>query len=383
MTTDKTYDAAVIGAGPAGLICATDLHKSGKDVAVFEKDKKVGEPVECAGLFNIGGLSRLGIDKGDYILNEVRGAKFISAGGASAAIEGRESKACVVDRGEFDRFLASKYDGDLLLKTEVKGARRAGGAHELKAGGDSFKVERVVIATGYDQNLHKQFGLGGPSRFISTSQYEIEGIDVDPDFVEVYLGSVAPGFFAWVIPVNENRARVGLGVLNADESTHQYMGGFVKRLREEGRFGQKNKVVSKSGGLIPLFEPNLEVSHDGAYLVGDAAGQVKATTGGGVMLGGLAAKALARAIVREESYEALLLDINKELTNHLLIRKVLNKFGDEQYEHMMEFLNKPDIRKVIEEQGDMDLVGPLLKGIMSNPILALQAMRFLGKGILF
>ncbi len=377
------HDVAVIGAGPAGLICATELEKLGEDTIVIEKNEKIGEPVECAGLFNIDGLKRLEIENGDYILNEIRGARFISANGAIAEIKGKESKAYVTDRGGFDRFLANGYKGKLVLGEEVTGARKKAKSYELKTGKKTIEAEKVVLATGYATNLHKAFCLSGPEKFISTSQYEIVGTKVDTDFVELYMGSVAPGFFAWVIPVCEGTARVGIGILDAPESTHYYMEAFLKRLKKENRFKSDNKVVHKSGGVVPLFEPNLTVAHDNAYLVGDAAGQVKASTGGGVMIGGLAAKALARAIHEGTNYESLLIDINKELSNHLLIRKVINKFGDEQYGHMIDFLNKPQIKKIIEEKGDMDLVGPLMESVMKNPLMMVQALKFLGKGIMF
>jgi len=102
-----------------------------------------------------------------------------------------------------------------------------------------------------------------------------------------------------------------------------------------------------------------------------------------VMIGCLAAKALAHAIHEGSSYGQKLEAINKELYNHLLIRNVINKFGDEQYEHMVEFLNRPEIKKIIEEKGDMDFVGPLMEAVMSNPIMMMQALKFLGKGVMF
>ena len=342
------YDVAVVGAGPAGLICASELEKLGEKTVVIEKDRVVGEPVECAGLFNIDGLKRLGIPKGDYVLNEVKGARFISASGASAEIGGLESKAYVVGRGEFDRFLADRYPGELILGREVKGAREKKGVYWLDVPGEAIEAKNIVIATGQNQSVHKAFNMVGPNEFISTAQYEIEGMHTDSDFVELYVGSVAPGFFAWVIPTSENQARIGVGIMDAQESTHHYMQAFLKRLKTEGKFKDSNKVVHKSGGLIPLFNPQIGPSWKKVYLVGDAAGQVKASTGGGVMTGGLAAKALANAIHEGTPYEAGLVDIYKELSNHLMIRKVMNRLGDEQFEHMVEFLNKPEIKAIVE-----------------------------------
>jgi flavin-dependent dehydrogenase len=288
-----------------------------------------------------------------------------------------------VDRGEFDRFLAKRYSGEIALGKAIIGAKKAVNGWELHHKSGSVESKRVVLATGYDTTLHKFFGLKGPSEFIYTSQYEVSGVELDRDFVELYVGSVAPGFFGWLIPTGESTARIGIGVLGAEKPVHSYMEGFLKRLKKEGRFRETNKVIHKSGGLIPVFEPGLELAKSGAYLVGDAAGQVKLTTGGGVMIGGLAAKALARCIHTNTDYEDAIADLDKELRNHLMIRKILNKFGDEQYEHMIEFLNKPDIKKIIEEKGDMDFVGPLMEHVMKNPLMMMQALKFLGRGVMF
>jgi geranylgeranyl reductase family protein len=378
-----TYDAAIVGAGPAGLICGAELEKLGKDTVVFERDKEVGEPVECAGLFNIDGLKRLGMKKGDYVLNEVRGARFISPSGEKAEIVGSESKAYVVGRKEFDQHLADKYKGDLMLETEIKKVKEKAKKYYFPVPGNPIEAESAVIATGYKQELHDVLGFDGPGEYIATTQYEIDGMDVDPEFVEIYLGSVAKGFFAWVIPTDENSARVGLGIIGSDKTVHEHMTAFLKRLKKEGKVKKNDRVVHKSGGLIPLYDPNLELSRGNAHLVGDAAGQVKATTGGGVIIGGLAAKELARAIDAGDIYEARLEEINKELRNHLMIRKVLNNLGDEQFEHMIDFLNKPEVKEMIQEHGDMDFVEPLMKSAMKNPMLIMKAMKFMGGGLLF
>jgi hypothetical protein len=50
---------------------------------------------------------------------------------------------------------------------------------------------------------------------------------------------------------------------------------------------------------------------------------------------------------------------------------------------MMEFLKRPDIKKMVEEYGDMDFITPIMEGVMKNPMLMLKAMKVLGKGILF
>ncbi len=374
------YDAAVVGGGPAGLICATELRSLGGDVVVIERDKTIGEPVQCAGLFNLDGLERLGIQKGDFVLNEVKGARFYGGDGV-AKIRAKKSKACVVDRAAFDRHLAQCYGGELAAGRAVETIKRAGKGFELEGAGFETSASRVVLATGCGQGLHRAVGLDAPGAFIFTSQQEMVGVNVDTDLVEIYAGPVAPGFFAWVIPIGKTRARVGLGTLGPENSVQRLFAAFVNRLKDDGKLGPDSRTVSSSGGPIPLYEPGLRIENNGAYSVGDAASQVKATTGGGVMLGGLAAKILARSIHNGESYAKNLEALERELSNHLLIRKVLNRFGDTEYGHMAEFLNRPDVKQAVEEHGDMDIVSPLLKIVMGDPAMLEQAMRMFDRAL--
>ena len=75
--------------------------------------------------------------------------------------------------------------------------------------------------------------------------------------------------------------------------------------------------------------------------------------------------------------------IGNELKNHQMVRRIANKFGDAEYEHMIEFLNKPEMKKTLEESGDMDFIGPLVKAAIKNPYLMMQSMKLAGKGLFF
>ena len=377
------YDVAVIGAGPTGLICAQGLVKAGKKVVVLEEDKEVGEPTNCAGLLSKSGLERLGIKpKEDFVLNKVRGARFFSADGNSAEIKGSDSMAYVVDRKKFDQSLAEEYEGDLLLNSICEAIDRKKDAFEVKSGKKAIRAKFVVLATGPNYKLAESLGFNPSGKFIDTIQYEIEGTKFEQDFVELYLGSSAPGFFAWAIPTGEKKARIGLGVMDAPQKPLYYLKHFLKKLKDKGKFEEDNKIIHKGGGLVPLHDPKLRIEKEGVFLLGDTAGQVKATTGGGVILGGMSARILVDCIVEGKSYEEETRPIKKELERHLLIRRVINRFGDEQYSHMMDFLKKPAVKSFIEESGDMDMVSPMIEAAMKNPLISLKAMQFLGKGLI-
>ncbi|MGD2073072.1 MAG: NAD(P)/FAD-dependent oxidoreductase, partial [Candidatus Thorarchaeota archaeon] len=104
-----TYDALVIGAGPAGLLAALEIARRGYSVGVFEEHQKVGEPDHCAGLLSVTGLKSLQLKlPNDVIQNHVIGAKIHSPSGHSLVIERGNREAVVVDRRKFDSWLAER-----------------------------------------------------------------------------------------------------------------------------------------------------------------------------------------------------------------------------------------------------------------------------------
>ena len=105
--------------------------------------------------------------------------------------------------------------------------------------------------------------------------------EIDPAMVEVWFGEeTAPGFFAWVIPTYEGQARVGLAARGGDPT--RLLARFIKK-----RFNAS--YPSPRAGQVLVDGPVSRTSFPGMLLVGDAAGHVKPTTGGGVVLGGLCA----------------------------------------------------------------------------------------------
>ncbi|MBN2335842.1 NAD(P)/FAD-dependent oxidoreductase, partial [Candidatus Bathyarchaeota archaeon] len=100
-------DAAVVGAGPAGILAATTVSSRGFDATVYEEHSAVGEPNHCAGLLSVEGLEKLGVEPSDdFVQNRVYGGRVYAPDGEFLEIRDRRPRAYVVDRGRFDRYLA-------------------------------------------------------------------------------------------------------------------------------------------------------------------------------------------------------------------------------------------------------------------------------------
>ena len=357
----------VIGAGPSGLIVAKEAARRGMDVLVVEEDSEIGVPCHCAGLLSLKGLERLNISTdGPYVQNMIQGAFFYSPSGLSFKVERQSPVACVVDRSVFDKHLASqaiRLGAEIRLNNRVRGIRLEKNYVVVKSENEILKASMIIDAEGVSSRIVKASGLKpmNPSHLLPGFQMDIYGVDVNPNYVEVHVGSkVAPGFFAWVIPLSSNSARVGLACRKANPK--ELLRRFVER-----RFkGEEYKLLTSRSGIIVTSGPIEKTFVNRLLIVGDAAGQVKPTTGGGVILGGLcgtiAGKIAAEAVNLRKFDENFLRryeeswrrELGREFKYMLWARRILNALSDHMIDKGFELIIKEGLHETISYKGDMD-----------------------------
>lgn len=383
---EKEADLIVIGAGPSGLIAAREASLRKAEVLVLEEHEEVGLPCHCAGLLSIKGLSEIDVSSNEkYVQNRFRGARFFSPSNLSFTVERKETVACVVDRYLLDNFLAEqalKNGAFIRLNSRVKEVRYRGGFWILSVNGRKQLKARLLIDA--EGALPKVLGMTGlktldAKNFLRGLQTEISGVDVDPDFVEIFLDNkLAPGFFAWVIPLNDESARVGLacGGFNPRNLLFKFV---RKRFGEIG--GEKLKYLNFRSGLVITCGPIKRAYSDGLLVVGDSAGQVKPITGGGVIFGGICAKIAGKVASEaiensrvekdflrkyEEEWRAKL---GGELRTALLARRILNRLSDKHIDKIFSLIIREEIDKALSIDGDMDFQGATISRVVGWRIL--------------
>ncbi|MFH1721387.1 MAG: NAD(P)/FAD-dependent oxidoreductase, partial [Candidatus Altiarchaeota archaeon] len=315
------YDLAIVGGGPIGCYGAANVQKT-NDVILFEEHKR--QPIHCSGIISVSGLSKLGIKPKSSLIHKVRGAKIYSPSSVELIIEDKKPRAYILERSAFDQELLNQA---LDRGVDVRFERIQNIKDTFLTGTkNSYEAEKTVLATGVDYALQKKLGFKSPKKFLIGAQYDLK-LECDSDFVELHLNN--PDFFNWIIPTGD-LCRVGLAT---KDNPTPHLEAFVKSLRKEGRL-RSDKIKNKTYGVIPIHDPALATSKGNQVLVGDAAGQLKATTGGGVVMGCLASRHLSNPDY-ENAWRA---DIGGELKKHLFIRRFLNRLTPKGKDKLVELL---------------------------------------------
>jgi len=402
---DTDTDIVVVGGGPAGAVAAKAAAEAeaGVKVLLIEEDSQAGRPVKCTGLISTCTLAEAGMDPGSrVILREITGAFIYGPDGREIAIGGGEIKAYVIDRAGFDRELLKQAAATgIQVKTGVRavGLQRSGTTATSIGNRNTLRIRKNSAAEEQEIKAKVIIGADGPYSRIRTwaglppPQKMLYGIQAiayyrpkREDFVEVLLGrNVAPNFFAWVVPASDGVARVGLAT---DEG--KLARPYLERLLRSKGIGIK-EILEFQGGTIPIGPAERTVA-DNILLVGDAAGQAKPTSGGGIYTGmvcaKIAGKLAAKAVIQGDfsllaEYEARWRErLEGELRFGMLAHHILSKLTDSDLNRILAVIDDPEMLEVITEYGDIDYPSKLARQLIKRPGLWARLLPYLPQMLL-
>ena len=386
------YDIAIVGGGPVGCFVAEQLASNGRHVAVFEEHSSIGEPVHCAGLvtkrvFDISKCPQAGI-----VQNKIYGAVIHSPTGSILTIGGETMHGLVINRQRFDETLSQNAQTagvELVTGCKVVSAKKQENHITLtiQQNEQTLPVQCNILigADGPHSNIRKIFGFPHPIEMLQGIGAELSDTALDPRFVHIFVGrTIAPGFFAWVIPTNTQGTTARIGLCIGKHSTHPLQYYYTALLQQP--LLQGTTVMKRFGGTIPLG-PLKKTAVDQIMLVGDAAAQVKPTSGGGIYPGLLCATHCS--IIAEEAFQKQRFDekflrhyhtawtkeIGRELSLGMRFRSIFSQLTDRQFNKYIEKLGTQKTIDTINTYGDIDypsrLALPLLTTMPS--LLSLTA----------
>lgn len=374
------YDVAIIGAGPSGSYTAYLLARSGYKVAILDKDKKIGEPVVCTGIVSEEACRKFSLPK-EAILKDINSFKLISPSGETFRYQHIDPFAHVLDRGLFDALLlkqAKDEGADFFSESYVIGLRS--GDREIKITyrarefHNTIRAKTVVIAIGLCSSLIERIGLKRPDSFLKGIQAEVEGDGFDD--VEVYIGEkIAPGSFAWAVPIGNGRVRLGL---TCEGDLLKYF----KNLTKVPSISERIKDGEIRVNCRPVaYGMSKKTYKERILLVGDAAGQVKTTTGGGIYYGligaELASQTLINALRRNDfsestmgRYERLWKErLGQEIRKGIKMREIYAKLSDTKIDFLIKFASRDGVVPLIRNRAKFDWQKNFFLSLLKKPMV--------------
>ncbi|NHJ87067.1 MAG: NAD(P)/FAD-dependent oxidoreductase [Asgard group archaeon] len=402
-------DVVIVGAGPTGTLAAITAKRNGASVRLCDQRKIIGKPDHCAGLISVMGLESLGItDLPTNVIQNpsIKGAKFYSPSGNSFYVNRKNDQAMVINRELFDQYLVSKaqkLDIEIIKGirvTELKYNRKEKAVDyhfwSRNLGSDKSnqqlgKAFVGIIAEGRKNQLTAKAGFKRIHQDFLHSGYQllVDGVkDLDSETVELFVGNkIAPGFFAWIIPISDTQAKVGLA--SNEGLTRDKVSYFMRKNPiTKNRFIGSKIMKSYSGevivrGLLPKTYSN------GIVVVGDAAGQTKSTTGGGVITGGQAAiiagKIAAKAVTLGDNRSHMLHEYDKlwkkqlkpQLKKMGQFRWLIDRLTDKAIEKAFDTVIANDLVSIINERADIDRQADVIRTLVRHPAVIKLAFRVL------
>ena len=352
------YDVIIAGGSVAGLICAREVAKNNHSVLVIEEDYEIGTPEHCGGLVSTAGLEELGIipfrKTFDHLIDS---AEIHSPNGNSFTINSEKQKVAEISRRELDKQLAhqAQKNGAVI---KVRNSFQEITDKGIRTNEEEIECTIFVDARGVSSLIHKD-----RTGILSSAQYEIYADWIKKGKVEVFLDQEKyPGFFAWVIPSDEGKGKIGVAGkgINVAEAIEKF-------LQTKGNYSTVRKIYAP----IWIKGPIDEFVNGKTVTVGDAAGQAKPTTAGGIYSSGMGGMYAGQAISKylkskkrsdlEEYQKRWTEKFGKEFEKQLFARKILERLDNNTINKLFESIS-PEIIKEISEKDDFDFhTGSIVK----------------------
>ncbi|MCE9652925.1 MAG: NAD(P)/FAD-dependent oxidoreductase [Nitrosarchaeum sp.] len=352
------FDAVIAGGSVAGLICAREIASNKHSVLVIEEDYEIGTPEHCGGLVSTAGLEDLGIVPFRKTFDHmIESAKVHAPNGNSFSINSKKQKVAEISRRELDKQIAhqaQKNGAVIKVRTSFQELTDDG----VRTSEGEIKYKIFVDARGVSSLIHKD-----RTGILSSAQYEIYADWIKKGKVEVFFDQEKyPGFFAWVIPSDEGKGKVGVAGkgINVVEAIEKFLDGI-------GNYSTIRKIYA------PIWiKGPIEKFIDGkTVIVGDAAGQAKPTTAGGIYSSGMGGLYAGQAISKfleskdiadlEEYQKRWTEKFGKEFEKQLFARKILERLDNSTINKLFESVT-PEITKEISEKDDFDFhTGSIVK----------------------
>jgi digeranylgeranylglycerophospholipid reductase len=397
-------DVVIIGGGPAGLLAGARLAAAGFRTTLLEEHESIGEPVHCTGVLAADAFDEFNLSRRS-LLNQLTTARFRSPAGHEVTYSGERVEAVVIDRRAFDQdLLASATAAGVVIErgARVTGVQVGTGGVAIKTPTKDYRARAGILACGANYSLHRQVGFGMPRLFLQTAQLEVAATRRGD--VELHFGAeIAPKGFGWVVPVvrpHESHpnarhpdagaasgapaaaalgapaycARIGV-MCDSDAPRH------FQRLaaRVAARWGVAAGDVGRPRQKILPLAPISRTYSDRLLAIGDAAGLVKPTTGGGIyyslVSAAIAAETLTDAMRRDDlsarqlsMYEQRWRErLSAEFQAQTRLRMLAHRMSDSDIEQLFDLARTDGVMPIVRRTASFNRHRKLILALLKHP----------------
>ena len=346
----EEYDAVIAGGSISGLMTAREIAKKGHSVLVLEEGFEIGTPDHCGGLVSTSALSELGVEPTQKTFDSTIDSALIYApSGKNMEINSKKQKVIVVNRRELDKQVARQAEqagAEIRVKTGFKEKTKLG----VKTTDGEIRCKTLVDCRGVGALINNE-----RDGVLLSAQYEVYADWIKDGRVEVYFDNVKyPGFFAWIIPSGNGTGKVGIAgrEINVSNMMKQF-------LKSKGNHSTIRKIFAP----IWIKGPIKNFVTGDIVIAGDAAGQSKPTTAGGIYSCGMGGIFAGNAITKylESDDKSHLKQYKKdwhdkfgrEFEKQRLARKILERIDNKTIDSIFDTIT-PEITDKISNKDDFD-----------------------------
>lgn len=307
-------------------------------------------------------MKSLGIGYEKAISNTLYGAN-IHAGSAVMRIMAKKPQAHVLDRVRLNEICHDE--------SVEAGARVHTGTRVDSNMLDELHANSIIVgADGPVSEVARHFSMGSIKKYTLTYKAEYN-VDIgDERVVDLFFdNALAPRFFAWLCPNARDVLEVGIGIGAQHGNSKAAFDRFVAK-EEVTRAIDGGRMLDGYASMIPMQTARKVTDEkQEVLLVGDAAGQVKPTTGGGIVFGGNAAMLAARVIEEHvrtgsslEAYGKLFRKgFGADMALHGLVNRVYSSLDAKKIGFLINVSKTLGFEGFFSEYGDMDRPSIMLK----------------------
>jgi len=354
----KEYDVVIAGGSISGLLTAREIARNGNSVLVLEEGFEIGTPDHCGGLVSKTALNDLGINPSQKTFDSIiSSAQIFSPSGKNITIDSKNQNVVVVSRRELDKqaaLQAQKLGAEIMVNTSYMKKTDSG----VKTSIGDINCKVVVDCRGVNALLNND-----RDGVLQSAQYEVYGDWIQDGQVEVYIDQKKyPEFFGWIIPSGNGIGKVGVAgkEINVSKTMENL-------LSSKGN----HSIIRKIYAPIWIKGPIKKFTSENLIIVGDAAGQAKPTTAGGIYscgMGGIVAgKTITKFLETKkisdlEEYQKIWINkFGKEFEKQTLARRLLRRLDNDSIDKLFNQIT-PEIIKEISEKDDFDFhTGSIIK----------------------